>query len=102
VITLCLGGIGAAWCTKPISERKRRNCPFEIAHGSTFSTATDPALGRSEVAMRLSKLVFPEPDEPIIAIDSPAEALMLIFFSASFPLLWLKLTSLNEKAIFFT
>ena len=61
-------------------------------------TLRSPELGRKEVAIKWSKVVLPEPDDPMIAIDSPGAARTLIFLSPSCSKTWLKLTLSSENA----
>ena len=53
-------------------DRHFVSCPRDIAARSSSPTKSRPEVGRSMPEMRFSQVVFPDPDGPIRARNSPA------------------------------
>lgn len=86
VTTRRRGGIGAAWCTKPMRERSVFKPLPPSAQGSSPSSTTPPADGRNADAATRSNVVLPAPDGPISATRSPTAITRLTQSRASRPL----------------
>jgi hypothetical protein len=62
-----------AWKTKPsLSRRSAVNRLSSRFASSWPSTTTEPDVGRSSPASRCMSVDLPEPDGPMIAVNSPA------------------------------
>ena len=62
-----------AWKTNPTASRRSRVRSFsESVVRSTSPMKTWPSVGESSPAMQCSRVDLPEPDGPMIAVNSPA------------------------------
>ena len=60
------------WKTMPTWDRRMMASAFSsIFVRSRLATVTSPSSGLSRPAMRLSSVLFPQPDGPITATNSP-------------------------------
>ena len=72
-----------SWNTKPRCSRRKAASSLSLI--STISRpfrSTSPLVGLSREARMLSRVVFPEPDSPIIATYSPSSTVKETFSSA--------------------
>ena len=62
-----------AWNTKPTRSRLSRVRSFsDRVVRSTSPMLTEPEVGVSSPAMQCNKVDFPEPDGPMMAVNSPS------------------------------
>ena len=60
------------WNTKPIRSRRRRVSALSFSVDTSMpSTTTWPEVGVSSAAMQCMSVDLPEPDGPMIAVNSP-------------------------------
>ncbi len=73
----------ASWNTKPRRSRRKRERSFCLMLVTSWpSTTIWPDVGRSMVEMQLSSVDLPEPDVPMIAMNSPVRTSKLTPSSA--------------------
>src|SRR3954463_12802366 len=91
-----------AWKTKPIRSRRRTVSLRSLSFARLVSPSTTvPDVGRSSPAAMLRKVLFPEPEGPMIAVNEPRGSVTLTpsrATTAASPLPWTLRTSRRATA----